>query len=205
MYANDPFFSQKKIVQDDEKQVIGIMHIARKRNFQSTVNGIVQQNPYQQNLNFPVWMQALMATECPGFDINAYTVPSYGSRPEGVSAYNSTIIQFNRHPMCMCMRELMTIPFVGYKCHKHNGVLYCVSDDVLYVSCMKLDCQQYLQTHRESFWKKGHSRQITDVSTDEIQTNYINMCNSKDGKRTWLRLTSDTVIPYLKWIENKNY
>jgi hypothetical protein len=84
MNTNDTFFSIQ-IDQLIEKLPVSQVYTPQKRRLDSLRHSTLEGRTSQVDLKIPVWMEYLMTELCPGFNMNAFVVKNYGSRPEGLS------------------------------------------------------------------------------------------------------------------------
>jgi hypothetical protein len=92
------------------------------------------------SLGCPQWFTNLVDLHCSDFVRNMSVDTNYGSRPVSSRASNAVFFQVNHCSMCICTFSLSTVPFLSYKTHRNNGVLFCVDGTSIYASCMSTLC-----------------------------------------------------------------
>lgn len=99
----------------------------------------------------PEWFFNILQKYDPGFTDRVYTDFKYGSPPAGVKFEGWFFFQLNKSRACLCVDSCMKVPFEAYTSHASNGVLFCVSGEEVFASCMNQQCRERLKHNRNRY------------------------------------------------------
>jgi hypothetical protein len=147
-----------------------------------------------KSMGAPVWFTELVEVCCPKIMKDITLNPNYGSRPVSSCSADVVFFQVNHSPLCLCTCALTTVPFVAYKVHTNNGVLFCMDKNNVYVSCMSSTCvTQHIHTRERNIQLSNYIERIYNRNNSNL-SQYASRLFSSDDKKLLTGLRSMDVL-----------
>jgi hypothetical protein len=136
-----------------------------------------------RSMGAPVWFTELVEMFCPSIMKDITLNPNYGSRPVSSCAAEVVFFQVNHSRLCLCTSALTTVPFVAYKVHLNNGVLFCMDKKNVYASCMSSTCvTQHIHTRERNVQLSRYIERVYNKDDSSLSQYTSRLFSSKDKK-----------------------